>query len=106
MATINVPLRNDLFKYKYRIDLDGTTYSMDYRFNPRIERWVLDFKDFQETPIVTGIILLLNVDLLGKFVLPLIPPGTLFLFDINGSGLEMGKDDPNINHLLLYEEAV
>ena len=106
MAIVVIPVNPGLLNYEFRIDLDGVTYTLGIRFNSREDRWFLDVKDASETPIILGIKVILNVDLIGRFQQAELPSGELFVLNSDSDEeVEPGAGDLGENTLLLYNEA-
>ena len=106
MAIIEIPTRNDLDAYEFKIDLDAKTYGFDIQWNPRSERWYLTVLDSNDAVLLSGLALTVNSSLIRRFANPLLPPGRLFLLDTSERGEECGRGDLGSRCLLLYEEAL
>jgi hypothetical protein len=104
MALIELPLRNDIDAFDYRIDLDGSTYSLSFAWNTRDERWFIYLRTGAREDIAFSP-LLLNADLWTRFRLDLAPPGIMFLIDPAGGTAECGRFDLGQRCKLLYSEA-
>lgn len=63
--------------YTQVIDLDGVDYLFDFRYNQRENAWYFSIALVDETPLVSGIKIVVNVGLLQRFPSPLLPPGLL-----------------------------
>jgi len=100
---IEIPTRNDIPSYTFRIDLDGVTYTLGIRYNERMDRWIMDFKTENSEDIINGIPLLLGVSLLGRFKDTRLPPGDLFMINIENENIEANRDNFGTNAKLLYE---
>ncbi len=105
MAILSLPVRNDLFRYDFKTELDGITYTIDIHYNARKDRWILGIKTSEGTPIIMGIPVLINYNLLGRFADSRLPRGVLFAVNIESEYEEAGKEDLGDNVLLLYSEA-
>ena len=84
------------YNEEMRVTLDGITYKFLYRWNERSGHWYLSIYLLDDTPIITGLRiiigwnLLLNVNNLQK------PQGALFFLDLStndGLGDPPGSDD-------------
>ena len=105
MALVGVPLRKDVPSYQFRIELDSITYTLSIRYNSRLNRWVMDFNTENNSPLVTGIILLLGTNLLKRFKNEGLPEGDLFLINVENENIEGGRDNFSENVQLFYQEA-
>lgn len=107
MAIIEIPLDESLIAYKFRIDLDGITYTLDLDFNSRSQRWRLSIKDDTEVDIVTGIVLLPKLDLLKYHRYnKALPQGILALFNLEDENTPPIQGELGSKSILLYEEAI
>lgn len=104
MALRELPLRNDVEAFRYRVDLDSRTYGIFISWNERDARWMIYLSDSANTEIASSV-LLLNVDLWTRFRLPNTPPGVMFLIDPTGSTEECGRFDLGSRCRLIYSEA-
>lgn len=98
MATVpKMPLGNDLPWVQIKATLAGALYTKRYRFNPRMNRWIMDIYDAQGNPILLGIPLLVSANLTGRFRMEELPPGGFFCTDDTNQDtqptrLSFGKD--------------
>lgn len=79
MALTVIPTRNDLPAYNFRIDLDEVVYKLRIRHNGRMNRWVMDVSDDEDNPIICGIVLLSEVELIPFTKPSNFPQGDFFL---------------------------
>ena len=105
MATLVIPVRNDLPAYEFRIDLESVTYTMRFRYNLRMQRWIMDLADGDGEDIIAGIPILINLDLLRQYSRSNLPPGTLFCVDYSGEEQNPDRERFGDSALLLYEES-
>ncbi len=105
MAIIEVPTRVDISSYKYKLTLEETVYTFTYTYNKRIERWHMSIGDADDNTLLGDIVLLTNVDLIGRFKSDELPPGTLICFDTKGENVSPTRDDLGNRIKLLYQES-
>lgn len=105
MATLQIPLRNDLDDYEFDLDLDGRTYTFQIQWNTRAAQWILIIKNDAQAELIGNIPLVVNSDLIGRFRDEALPPGVLTLFDSSGKNREADKVDLGERCVLLYAEA-
>lgn len=99
-----IPARNDLPYYKFRIQLSGVTYSLSFRFNGRMNRWILDINDASGNQILSGIPLLILRNFLGQYRTLNIPEGIMLVTDETGKGLQPGQYDFGLQNAFWYED--
>jgi hypothetical protein len=104
MALRELPLRNDVEAFRYRVDLDGSTYGIFIGWNERDGRWMIYLSDSANNDIASSP-LLMNTDLWTRFRLPNTPPGIMFLIDPTGGTEECGRNDLGSRCRLIYSEA-
>lgn len=82
MALFQIPLDNQDPAFTFQIDLDGSTYNFDFRWNGRLEQWKFDLLDSDFSPIVYGIPFIVGLDLLVQNASESRPPGILFALNL------------------------
>ncbi len=105
MALIEIPVRNDLPAYKFSLDLDAKSYVLSFRYNGRMERWVMDLLDDTENPIRTGIKILTTVDLFPILKKETMPQGTFLAFHETGLEINAERIEFGDSVKLFYNEA-
>lgn len=104
MAIVQIPVRSDTTNYDMRVDLDGVTYVLAFRYNSRDGFWYLSVLDSDEDPIRSGIRLVLGTSYLRLVVSSIRPAGDLVAVDDTGTGTEAGASDFGTRVALLYAE--
>ncbi|NIQ92445.1 MAG: hypothetical protein GWN93_27070 [Deltaproteobacteria bacterium] len=105
MAIFEIPTTSDFADFKLRTVLEGGTYVFRIYWNSRQQRWHLSISDPDETPVLMGIPLVADTDVIGAFEIPGLPPGIIMLYDSGEKREEAGRDDLGSRHRLLYEES-
>ncbi|MCP4482080.1 MAG: hypothetical protein GY817_04675 [bacterium] len=105
MAIVEIPTRNDITSYKYRIELDDSFFSFIFNFNGRRGRWYLDILNANDEPVVNGICLLNGVNLLQQYRHLNIPKGDLFVFDTKETTENPDRETFSTRFRLLYKEV-
>jgi len=100
-----IPITATDASFKIRTSLEGTDYVLRFDWNGRDECWQMGIMDSTETPIVMGIPLNINSNLIGRFEIPELPPGLLMLYDTSDNNEEAGRDDLGDRAVLLYEAS-
>lgn len=104
MAVLEIPLRSDVDNYDFSVDLDGSTYFFELSWNERTSMWTLIISNAEKNVILGAIPLMVNSNLLERFKIAELPPGTLALLDLSGTNLEAGKSDLGNRCIMIYEE--
>jgi hypothetical protein len=91
--------------YEYAVDLEGSTYVVELRWNVRAAAWFLSLFDAARAPIAVGRKVALGADLRGRSADGRLPSGTLLALDTSGAGLDAAEGDLGARVLLAYVEA-
>jgi hypothetical protein len=71
--------------YSQRVKLDGRDYLLRFAYNEREARWYLSLYDDEELPLVLGLKLMTNWELLQHYHAdPRVPPGELWVMCLSG----------------------
>lgn len=76
MSILAVPTADDPF-YTQVTDLDGTDYILEFRYSQREDAWYFSVSLNDETRLVSGVKIVCDVNLLGRFSDTRLPPGIL-----------------------------
>lgn len=79
--------------FSQTVVLDGTAYRLRFQWNTRGQYWAMDLATQDKTPIVTGIKLVLDYELIGAYHAIGTPPGELWALDSTEKLLRIGRDD-------------
>lgn len=104
MAIFNIPARNDLPWYSFKITLTNVVYTLEFRYNPRMARWIMNVMDSSGNMLIAGVALLIARDLAGQFVEAGLPPGTFYALDNTGSLEQPTRYSFGVTHGLFYED--
>lgn len=104
-----LPLRADVDWFAYSVELDGTTYGFEYRWNERAGdagAWFLTLSDASGSVLVAGRRLVVDFPLLSRFRSDSrLPPGLLLGVDVGGASVDPGRDALGVGFRLLYYTA-
>jgi len=106
MATVEIPLTADVEHYEFSIELEAVLFFLEIRFNKRMNIWSMDLLDADKIPLLVGLLLLKDTDLIGRFSDERLPPGTLTFFDTLESSDPIEKEELGDRLKLLYEETI
>lgn len=79
--------------FTQRITLDNVPYRLQFHWNYRGQHWTLSIQDAQGNPVLSGIKLVLQFNLLEQFRAYNIPNGSLTVYDSTGSTDRIGRFD-------------
>lgn len=106
MATLVVPLDDTYDHFTMTTTLDGTTYGMEFNFNPRDNSWYFNLLDNLGNLLLGSIPAIIGWPLLVQFkYMTNIPPGVLYFLDQTNQDLPPGRFDLGQRVLMVYEEA-
>jgi hypothetical protein len=105
MAVLRMPVRADIPAYTFKIDLEGTVYTLGFRHNLRFNCWIMDISDETGNPIVMGTPVQTDVDILGRFIFASLPPGQFMVIDETGQQRNPSRDDFGGEVKLFYAES-
>lgn len=96
-----IPTSTELADYRQVTNLDGRDYVLRFLYNTREDRWYLYLYDQDESPIVGGIKIVAEIDLLQRVTDPRRPPGILIARDLTASddAPKIESEDPGLNDL-------
>lgn len=110
MPTV-LPLVPSIASYRFSSTLEAYTdgaatvpthFIFDVRWNDRAGSWFLDVLSSDETPIRSGIRLVLGTILGGRTVSLAFPAGALIAVDLSNAGQEAGFDDLGTRVVVYY----
>lgn len=106
MAVIKIPINTiDNKKIKQTTTLDGIAYVFEFKFNNRLNKWIMDILTTSNEIIVSGIIMQTNLPLLQNYYHLDIPQGDLFCVDMENENKDAEIDDLGTRVLLMYNEV-
>lgn len=83
----------DYPSFEQVVVLDDISLHIEIRYNSRDSAWMMDIYDGDDSPIVQGIKLVPNWELIGRFKDTRLPGGLLFAVDISGEGADIQRND-------------
>lgn len=105
MATLALPLRNDVPYFDFFVELEGVTYGFAFRWNHRAKAWFVDLKDADDQPIVSGARVVVDFPLFIRSADPRRPPGLFIVTDTTGKRIDPGEHDLGGRVMVLYVES-
>ena len=86
--SIDIPLLSEkAARWEMKVDLSGKRYGLYVSYNTRQDAWFMSISDANGKLLLAGIRLVPGVYFLEKYraSVPELPPGRLWLLDINGN---------------------
>ncbi len=103
--SVLLPVFQDGARFQFACELETITYTFTFRWNERDSAWFMDMGDGAGTPIVTGIKVSLNLDLLAQTRATGLPTGLLMAFDTSDTDTEAGFADLGLRVKIYYYTA-
>jgi hypothetical protein len=75
------------------VTLDGVPYRFSFLWNTRASRWTVSIYDTSDVPIVEGIPVALDQELIRQYPGRAVPPGELWAIDATGALATIGRND-------------
>ena len=88
--------------YTVTVQLENFGFTFDFSWNEREGSWYFDIYNGNNSLILSGIKVTLSVPLLGKFVIPGVPPGDIMAIDTSNTDTMPGITDLGVRVLLTY----
>ena len=106
MAQFTIPLDFADANFDLDVELSGTVYTLELKWNTRAAFWTASLKTFQGDYIVAGEAVRADWQLFRRHHgLSTMPPGRLMAVDMSGAGLDPTRDDLGVRVLLVYDDG-
>lgn len=105
MSIVRIPISADSPAFKFQVDLEGTTYTLAFSFNSRMERWTMDILDQAGNAIRTGIKVISTWAVNRQYAIDAVPPGAMCFVDLADEDKPASFDDLGSRVVLMYEES-
>lgn len=102
VSIFTIPARNDIPSYKFRVTLSGVNYTLSFRYNGRMNRYILDINDASNNQILSGIPLLTQRSLIGQYRTLAVPVGVPFITDDTGKQTQPTQYSFGVDHTFWY----
>lgn len=102
---LEIPITSDDASFKIRTVLEDIQLILRFDWNERDARWQISIFDSVETPLLMGIPMNINTELIERFEIDGLPPGKMLLYDTTDTSTEAGRDDLGDRCKLFYETA-
>lgn len=104
MQYFEIPLRSDILCYFQKATLDEVVYTLSFRFNARMDKWIMDISSSAGVPLLAGLPLAQGMPLTYRFVgrTENFPPGQFWIIDETEQGRDPGRDTLGRDIKLIY----
>lgn len=96
-----IPLKS-LPAYMFEIDIDERVYRIEIRWNSRGEFWTFNLLTRSGEPLIQGVKMVLNFELIRRYGDDRLPKGALIPIDTTGRLDRIGRHDLGENVQLVY----
>lgn len=94
----SIPVQN--IPQRFEIELAGTSYTIENRWNSQMSYWEFDWYDADGLPLVMAMAVLAGVNLLDPY--PELPPGGLVVLTDGEEGIDPTLDGLGIESKVYY----
>lgn len=101
-----IPITNEFPAQIFSIELNGLIFFLDFKFNGRSGRWLMDILDSTKVIILHGIPLLDENDMIGRFVNTGRPPGDFLVLDTQGEQISPDLDTIGDRVKVFYDDLI
>ena len=106
MAIKVLPIQTDIPAFRFRSDLDDTTYEFRFTYNGRVGLWTMDLFDEAGNDLVRGIPVYVKQLLLKQYQYDQqLPQGNLFALNIVNPDSDPDFENFGDDVILFYEEV-
>ena len=105
MATLELPVRGDVPAFDFKQDLDGTSYTLTFRWNSRMNLWIFSLATEEGVSLLEGLPVQTDVDIKGRFKGEDLPTGLFLAFDETGKQRNADRETFGKEVKFLYQEA-
>ncbi len=103
--TLTLAAHSDAPFYDFESELEGNSYTFEFRWNARAAAWFFTLYDAAGSVIVAGRKVVIGVPLFGRSVDERHPPGFLAAIDTSDADADPGRSDLGSRVLIVYTLA-
>ena len=103
---LTLPLSSEYPFFKFTIPLSGVDFTLHFRYNSRMDRWMMDIADQADNMLLAAIPLLVSRNLLERFDNSAFPAGVFFVTDDTGNESDPTRYSWGQTHSLYYADPV
>jgi hypothetical protein len=83
----------DSSNFQQRLNIGGSVYIFNFVYNTRGKVWTMNISDDNTNPLVSGVVLVLEHELISRFKYTGIMGGQMYVIDTTGGKNSILKDD-------------
>lgn len=104
MQYFEIPLRSDIPSYFQKVTLNEIVYTLSFRFNARMDNWIMDISSSAGITLLIGLPLVQGMPLTYRFVgrTANFPPGQFWIIDETEQGRDPDRDTLGQDIKLIY----
>lgn len=104
MLYFEIPLRSDFPSYFQKVTLDEVVYTLSFRFNARMNKWIMDISSSAGVALLEGLPLTQGMPLTYRFVgrTADFPLGQFWIIDETEQGGDPDRDTLGQDIKLIY----
>jgi hypothetical protein len=103
--SVIIPITVDAAYFDLVVDLEGVSYTLEFRWNTPMEAWFMAVYDDTGATMITAPARLVSNWPFNAYAANRQPPGAFFCVDTAGVGDEPGFTDLGVRHQLYYLTA-
>jgi len=106
MSDLLIPLTSEEASYDQTVQLEGVNYVLRLNWNSTYSYWAMSIYNEQGEPLLLGVRLIIGVELLVRYRLSNLPPGSLLVVDFTDNLLRLGRETLDGDARLMYRESL
>lgn len=99
---LTIPINVKLPWQQFKITLSGVIFTLEFKYNGRMDRWIMNINDASGNQVLQGMVLLINRNLTGQYTTLEIPEGVFYPADDTGQDTQPGQNSFGVDHTLFY----
>ncbi len=104
MAVVEIPIDNQNPAFKFFTDLENVTYGFRFKFNTRVQIWIVDILDRNDDTILYTVPFYSNRDMTEFAKLQGVPPGILAAINESQSDDDADRFTFSLDVKFLYDD--
>lgn len=97
-----IPTRSDSPSFVETVSIGDTTYRLAFSWNEREGFWYMDISTDDDDPILLGLKLVANWELMRRFADERLPDGQILVLDQSGRDEDPGRNDLGDRVILVF----